>query len=113
MSVVFVTNKDTNCDYELVKKYGTLTFLTTGKVLRDGSVPHRLLDQLVNSKVHDCLCMTGDAAISGLALVMWLQMHGEAKIISFDETGPDIDFVYRRDIRMMVEQRIDRLQPPR
>lgn len=107
-SVVFITNKSISHDYSAAEEFGALKFVTMGNypIFKIDRLTEEVIESLLHSKPTDYLLLSGTAVVAGLCMMIWIELHGKAKILLWDRA----DSVYvlkeivRKDIRLEIER---------
>lgn len=108
---VFVTNRSSTHVYDSAMKYGALRFVTSGNypIFKTTRLQEEIIEALINSNEDDMLLFSGSAAIAGMCMSIWLELHKRVRVLLWDRTQ-DL-YVLReftkQDIRLKIEQTAD------
>jgi hypothetical protein len=113
MSTVFISNKSDAHDYSPASKFGAIRFVTSGNypVFKTTRLQEEAIEALIYSKPSDYLLLSGSSLIAAVCLTVWLEMHGEAKILLWDRAndGYEERIITKKGVRLAIEEARDQL----
>lgn len=111
---VYVTNKSQTHDYTSAAKYGALTFVTNGNypIFKTARLTEEIIEGLAQSTAEDYLLLSGANLIGALCMIVWLEMHGQVKVLLYDRPEDEyvVRVIRRTELRMEIETIKDRTQ---
>lgn len=109
--VVFITNMGRDHNYSAAARFGALRPITRGNfpMFQTERLREEVVTALSSSTQEDYLVLSGQAFISGLCMLVWMEMHGRCKVLMHDKSNDS--YVHRTlsrsDLRMQIEQARD------
>ena len=119
MSVEFITNMHSDHDYLPATEFGALRPITSGNypIFKTQRLLEEICDALHDSTESDFLLFSGSSTIAGLALSVWLGMHGRVNLLMFERRAGRQNYVARtltqREILQAVEEARSRREAAR
>jgi len=111
---VFVTNKSHSHDYTSASKLGALRFVTNGNypIFKTIRLQEEIINALAYSSKDDYLLFSGSSVVAALAMAVWLEIHGVAKILLWDRTQDSyvVRVIETKQIRIEVETAKDLIE---
>lgn len=111
---VYITNRSPSHDYTSATKYGAIRFVTSGNypVFKTSRLQEEIIEAIAYSQPTDFLLLSGSSVVAAICIAVWLEMHGNAKILLWDRIQNE--YVERLLNKHLIAQQVaetrDRLQ---
>lgn len=107
---VFVSNFSRSHEYASAARYGALRPITSGNfpIFKTNRLREEIAKALCESTKEDFLLLSGSSVVAGLCMSMWLEQHGQVKLLLFDRAQTPQQYVTRvitrKELRAEIEQ---------